>query len=157
MPAGAGGGADIAGLIIAGRQLAEVAARESVTGSRNSTGGPVFRAYLAQRLGTQREECVIVAYLGASGIYIAEDMFTGGRLGRASLPMRKPVRRALDLDAYKIVLAHNHPSGRARASEADIAATVRFRDVLSALEIELVDHFIVAGNTVLSMREAGLF
>lgn len=96
-------------------------------------------------------------YLTADALYIAEDRYHGGHRARASLPVRAPVRRAFDLDARRVILAHNHPSGRSEPSPADIAATRRFKDVVEALEIHLDDHCVVSCGKVVSMRERGLF
>lgn len=121
------------------------------------TGSPEFRRYLVDRLGCRREECVLVFYLNGEGIYIAEDLYAGGRRAECLIPLRRTVRRAFDLDARRIVLAHNHPSGAARPSGDDIAATAMFRQVVEPLEIRLDDHCIVAGNAVASMRMMGVF
>lgn len=103
-----------------------------------------------------REECVLVFYLTQDGLYIAEDRYHSGHRARASLPLRAPVRRAFDLDARRLILAHNHPSGSHEPSTSDIAATRRFRSVVEALEIHLDDHCIVSRGKVVSMRERGM-
>lgn len=56
------------------------------------------------------------------------------------------------LQSNLLVLAHNHPSGSAQPSELDIQQTLRLREFLGPLEIELVDHFIVAMNETFSFR-----
>lgn len=98
----------------------------------------------------------MVLFFTEEGLFIAEDFYEGGRRGGVVIPLRRTVRRAFDLDARRLVIAHNHPSGAAWPSEADIAATEHLRGVVEALEIALEDHCIVAGNTVASMRVAGL-
>jgi DNA repair protein RadC len=64
--------------------------------------------------------------------------------------------RAFEVGARAVVLAHNHPSGEASPSEADITVTQRLNRSLSELEIVLFDHVIVGGATIYSMRGAGL-
>lgn len=143
-------------MILAARGLAEAAARETLAGVPLDTGAREFRAYLVRRLAPQREECVMVLFFTGEGLFLAEDFYGGGGLIRSAIPLRRTVRRAFDLDARRLVVAHNHPSGIAAPSAADVAATAQLRSVTAALEIALDDHCIVAGNAVLSMRAMGL-
>lgn len=149
-------GLEIGAAIAAARKFADAAARETLQGQPLDTRGPAFRDYLIRKLGARREECVLVLFLTRRGLFIAEDIYLGGQRAACVIPLRQSVRRAFDLDARRLVLAHNHPSGVANPSSADIAATTRLRDVLEALEIRLEDHCIVAGNTVVSMRTRSL-
>lgn len=149
-------GPQVRAAILAARGFAEAAARETLEGRPLDTRASDFRAYLAQRLGPQREECVLALFFTGEGLFIAEDFHDGGGRNAASIPLRRIVRRAFDLDARRVVLAHNHPSGTASPSDTDVAATARLRGVLAALEIALDDHCIVAGNAVFSMRAMGL-
>jgi DNA repair protein RadC len=147
---------DIAAAIVGARRLAEAAALEALCGEPADTTSPQFRNYLVRRLGSRREECVMVLFLTGEGFYIAEDLYAGGRRAECRIPLRRTVRRAFDLDARRVVLAHNHPSGAAQPSAADVTATARFRLVVEELEIVLDDHCVVAGNRVASMRAMGL-
>lgn len=99
----------------------------------------------------------MVIFLTADGLYIAEDLYAGGRRAEIRIPLRATIRRAFDLNAQRLVLAHNHPSGTVQPSGDDIAATARFRHVVEALEMCLDDHCIVAGNSIASMKGMGLF
>ena len=143
-------------MIVAARHLAEAAAREALVGEPVDARTPEFLQYLVRRLGMRREECVMFLYFTGEGLFIAEDFYSGGQLGEATIPLRRTVRRALDLDARRLVVAHNHPSGSATPSESDIATTARLSGLMEALEIGLDDHCIVAGNTIASMRAMGL-
>ncbi|WP_269085127.1 JAB domain-containing protein [Novosphingobium barchaimii] len=147
---------EIAAAIVGARRLAEAASRETLLGVPIETSAPAFRRYLVNRLGSRREECVMVVFFTDEGLYIAEDLYGGGQRSEIRIPLRRTVRRAFDLDARRLIIAHNHPSGVPRASASDIAATRRFREVVEALEIRLDDHCIVAGNCVASMHAMGL-
>ncbi|WP_232493757.1 JAB domain-containing protein [Novosphingobium kaempferiae] len=137
--------------------MAEAASREVLLGVPIASDTSAFHRYLVTRLGSRREECVLVFFFNEEGVYIAEDIYTGGKRSECRIPLRRTVRRAFDLDARRVVLAHNHPSGAARPSGCDIATTAQFRQVVEPLEIRLDDHFIVAGNNVASMRMLGIF
>ncbi|MEJ2410778.1 MAG: JAB domain-containing protein [Novosphingobium sp.] len=151
-----GEGWGVGAAIIAARHLAEAAAREALVGEAVDTHTPEFRHYLVRRLGMRREECVMILFFTGEGLFIAEDFYRGGQLGEAAIPLRRTVRRAFDLDARRLVVAHNHPSGTALPSDTDIATTRRLRGLVEQLEIALDDHCVVAGNAIASMRAMGL-
>jgi DNA repair protein RadC len=73
-----------------------------------------------------------------------------------ALSMRKMVQTALACSANQVILVHNHPSGRAQPSEADCYFTRQFGRVLNAIDIELLDHIIVAKDEWVSFRMLGL-
>lgn len=79
-----------------------------------------------------------------------------GTLDQASVYPREIVKLALEHNAKAIFLVHNHPSGEAQASEADIRLTKHLKQALALIDVALLDHFIVAGSKVLSMAETGL-
>lgn len=70
---------------------------------------------------------------------------------------RKVMETALSCNAVKVALAHNHVSGIAMYSPADVTTTRQIRGLLAQVGIELVDHFIVANDDMVSMRESGVF
>ncbi|EAO6826218.1 DNA repair protein RadC, partial [Salmonella enterica] len=63
---------------------------------------------------------------------------------------------ALTLNAQAVIFTHNHPSGSPEPSRDDIKITARLKTALELFEISTLDHFIVAGNDVISMAERGL-
>ena len=72
------------------------------------------------------------------------------------LCLRQAVENALLSGASGVFLAHNHPSGVALPSRADVQATVQVRDALKRLDIRLIDHIIVADGDYVSMASSGL-
>ena len=70
---------------------------------------------------------------------------------------REILKRALDLNASSVVMMHNHPSGDANPSNADIEATKEVRRLLETVGIQLVDHLILGhGQSVYSFRMHGI-
>jgi DNA repair protein RadC len=63
---------------------------------------------------------------------------------------------ALEELASGIVVAHNHPSGNLNASQSDIELTLKLKEAGKFLEIQLLDHVIVAGAKYLSFADEGL-
>ena len=66
------------------------------------------------------------------------------------------LKKALRVNAAAVVFAHNHPSGVAEPSHADIELTRRLTGLLQEVDIRVVDHIIVARNATTSMAERGL-
>jgi DNA repair protein RadC len=67
------------------------------------------------------------------------------------------LKRALELSASAIILAHNHPSGDPTPSKADIDMTKQIVDVAGKLGVTVHDHVILGRDGHLSMRSAGIF
>ena len=63
------------------------------------------------------------------------------------------VREALFCDAVSVILAHNHPGGTLSPSEADIDLTLNLKEILASINIELLDHIIVANGQYYSLSE----
>lgn len=58
--------------------------------------------------------------------------------------------------ASGIIVAHNHPSGNANASEADIKLTNKLKEAAKLFDIQLLDHIIVAGQNYFSFADASM-
>lgn len=70
--------------------------------------------------------------------------------------MREIVKRALHWNAAAVMFAHNHPSGVAEPSRADEHLTQALKTALTLVDVRVLDHFVVAGNSVTSFAERGL-
>jgi len=78
-----------------------------------------------------------------------------GTIDSASVYPREVVKAALACNAAAVVLAHNHPSGVAEPSRADIDITSRLKKALSLIDVRILDHIIVGGNYQVSLAERG--
>lgn len=65
---------------------------------------------------------------------------------------RMVVQEAMRSGASAVILCHNHPSGRAFFSEADVSVTEKARTMFGLIGLSLVDHLLVAGEKVVGMR-----
>lgn len=72
------------------------------------------------------------------------------------LNLRQIVQNALNCNAVCVAIAHNHPSGVAFPSHGDKIATMQIRDALQAVNVQLVEHIVVADNDYISFRHNGL-
>lgn len=89
---------------------------------------------------------------GGGGIIFCEKI-SQGTVNCSNVYPREILKRAIQLDACGIILAHNHPGGYAAPSRADIELTARLHSILTPLDITVCDHIIIAGNQAVSMRE----
>lgn len=114
------------------------------------------RRYCQVALGHLDVEHCIALYLDARLHLIDISELTRGTLSHAAIYPREIVREALQCHASAVILAHNHPSGNAQPSQADQRLTQRVRQALALLDIQLLDHVVVAGEQAQSMAELGM-
>jgi len=80
---------------------------------------------------------------------------TGGMTSTIADP-RIIFGEALKLKASSIIVAHNHPSGSLKPSQADINLTKKLVEGGKIMDIQLVDHLIISGNNYCSFADSGL-
>ena len=133
------------------RQLAsELRERRVLTSSRAT------RDFLRLRLGHRDRESFSCVYLSTQHhVLEVEELFLGTIDGAAVYP-REVVKRCLFFEAAAVIFAHNHPSGSAEPSQADIAITRKLQAALTAIDIRVLDHLVVTGSRVASFAERGL-
>ena len=85
----------------------------------------------------------------------AEELFRG-TLAQTSVYPREVVKAALAHNAAAVIFAHNHPSGVAEPSRADELLTPSLKRRWRLVDIRTLDHFVVAGERVVSFAERGL-
>lgn len=113
------------------------------------------RDYLRLTLRNRDYEVFCCVFLDAQHRVIEIEELFRGTLTQTSVYPREIVRRALTHNAAALILAHNHPSGVAEPSAADRQLTRHLVDALALVDVRVLDHFIVAGPSALSFREAG--
>lgn len=124
---------------------------------RDALSSPqLVREYLCLKLGAEPREQFMVLFLDAQNRVIRHEVMFTGTLTQTSVYPREVVKRALELNAAALILAHNHPSGVAEPSQADQLLTTALKQALALVDMRVLDHFIVAGNTTMSFAERGL-
>lgn len=103
--------------------------------------------YLRSILGDEQKEVFIVLFLNRAnkinGHFVASH---GGLTGTVADP-RVILKRALEENAVGLILSHNHPSGNVKPSKADVDLTEKIRQAALLLDILVVDHVIIGGNS----------
>jgi DNA repair protein RadC len=113
-------------------------------------------AFLRMRLGHLLHEEFHAIWLDNRHHVVAVDRLFNGTINGTSVHPREVVRIALKHNAAAVIFAHNHPSGIPEPSTADRTMTMRLREVLSLIEVRLLDHIIVGAQRTTSMAERGL-
>ena len=112
--------------------------------------------YLQLQLGGRGFEVFAVMFLDAQNRLLRlEEMFRG-TLTQTSVYPREVVKRALELQAGAVILAHNHPSGAAEPSRADEFLTRSLKSALQLIDVRVLDHLVVGQGDVVSFAERGL-
>jgi DNA repair protein RadC len=135
-------------------------ARRSLTrelAQRPVLGDPTqVKAFLTLQLGSHEHEVFAVLFLDAHHHLLKlEEMFRGS-LTQTSVYPREIVKRALELQASAVILAHNHPSGAAEPSRADEYLTQTLISALKLVDVTVLDHMVVGHGEVVSFAERGL-
>ncbi len=112
--------------------------------------------YLTAVMARERVEQFRVLFLDAKNRLIADEAQSRGTVSHTPVYPREVVKRALELHASALILAHNHPSGDPAPSADDIAMTKAISAAASALGVVVHDHVIVGNGRVLSFRTEGL-
>lgn len=101
------------------------------------------------------EEFKILLLNRANRVIGVFQVSTGGMCGTIADP-RVIFAAALKACATSIILAHNHPSGNLQPSQSDIDLTNKLKAAGKLLDIEVLDHIILAEDTYLSFADEGI-
>ena len=103
----------------------------------------------------KHEECWVI-FMTSSSMILDKMRVSQGGLQQTVIDCRLIIKRALDLLATRILLAHNHPSEVAVPSQEDRDMTARLNNAAQLFNIELLDHIILTSADFYSFRAHGL-
>ncbi|HBW98237.1 MAG TPA: hypothetical protein DEF74_07975 [Pseudoalteromonas sp.] len=133
------------------RYMQERCQRDAVFNSPNA----VYEYLTLQMRGLQ-QEVFMVLYLDSQNLLVKDEILFYGTINSASVYPREVLKAALKNNAAAIILAHNHPSGIAEPSQADKLITNKLQQALQLVDINVLDHIIVGGETCVSFAQRGL-
>ncbi|MBC9033238.1 JAB domain-containing protein [Sphingomonas sp. JC676] len=107
-------------------------------------------------LAREAAEVAAFAYLAGDQRLLGLRRAGRGAIDRIELPIRAIVADVLALDAFAVVMAHNHPSGDPTPSAADREVTHLLARALDPLGVRLIDHLVIAAGGITSFRLLGL-
>lgn len=126
-------------------------AKETVLDTVDRIGDFFLNLFLAESNEVMYQLC-----LDAKGRKLNCRKISEGDPASINVNTRTIVQNALKCNAVMVAIAHNHPSGVAFPSHADKIATTQIRDALSAVNVTLIDHIVVANDDYISFRNDGL-
>jgi DNA repair protein RadC len=100
-------------------------------------------------------EVFCVMYLNNKYKLLRQELLSSGGITQTVVDVRMILKNALLYNASHLIIAHNHPSGDKKPSDADKAITLNLRDAAEMMNIKLLDHLIIGGNSFLSMSDEG--
>ena len=129
---------------------------ESTLNRRDAfTDSSTTQLYLKQRLRAYPFEVFACLYLDNQHRLLHFEELFRGTIDSASVYPREVVKQALYHNAAAVILAHNHPSGVAEPSQADIQITQRIQSALQLVDIRVLDHIIVGDGETTSLAQLG--
>lgn len=139
-----------AALELGKRYLSEEIANDEVLLNPKRT-----RRYLASQLRHYPHEVFACLYLDNQHRLIRFKKLFHGTINQASVYPREVVKQALQYNASAVIFAHNHPSGDAKPSPADISLTQRLKEALATIDIRVLDHIVIGAGHTTSIAEQG--
>ncbi|ASQ47101.1 RadC family protein [Legionella clemsonensis] len=107
--------------------------------------------YLKPQLRDRKNETFVALFLDSQHRVLAYEELFSGTINAANVYPRPIIDKIFKLNAAAVILAHNHPSGIAEASPADLAVTTRLNHALELIDVRLLDHLIIGDNEVYSI------
>ena len=127
-----------------------------ISGQDVLTSPEATRDYLKLRLYGSPHEIFACLFLdNRHRVIVYEELFRG-TIDGASVHPREVVRRVIQTNAAAVIFAHNHPSGVAEPSQADLRITQRLKEALALIDVRVLDHIIVGDGDGISFAERGL-
>lgn len=101
---------------------------------------------LMNELKYEKREVVKIILLNSKNIVLKIKDISYGGTNFAMIEPKEILAEAIKLQAPKIIMVHNHPSGDVTPSKADFNITDRIYEAAEILGIQLLDHIIIGDN-----------
>lgn len=135
-----------------GRRRAAQEVPEKIQITQSSDIYKVLQPFLSD---LQTEEFWVI-FLNQNNRLIGKSKLSSGGINQSVVDVRILFKAALDHFATGIVIAHNHPSGNLKPSQEDLKITKQITEAGTLLNIQLLDHLIIAQNSFLSFADENL-
>lgn len=124
---------------------------------------PIQRAEMAtfwkNKLQNETSEHFEIAYLDGNFCLMGDgiERLASGILDRLVVYPRTVLKSVIQRNCHAVIFCHNHPNGSVIPSAEDRELTRFLKQQLEAISVQLVDHFIVGGDQVFSMKDNRIF
>lgn len=112
--------------------------------------------YLQSMLGNNSREVFAIVLLNQASHIIHFEVISEGGITATVADPRIILRKALEKEAVKIILCHNHPSGNLTPSRADKLLTRKLSEAALLMEMDVLDHVIVGPSGYFSFADNGM-
>jgi DNA repair protein RadC len=136
--------------------LFRLSSREQFKRGRPLSGPGDAADFLREQIGAKAREVFAVLYVDHRNHLLSYEALQEGTVDHTAVYPREILRKALDLNASGLLLAHNHPGGSLEASEGDRQLTRQIVTAGRAMGLTVHDHLIVTAEGHFSFRQAGL-
>jgi len=150
------GGPDLAWTFAVIHECASRMGRASLVRRAMISSHSALIAYLTTTMAWRGREVFRVLFLDKKNQLIVDEVMNEGSVDHAPVYPREVVRRALEVDASAVILAHNHPTGDRTPSPADIDMTRQVIEAGRPLRITVHDHMIIGRDGSASLKSLGL-
>jgi len=124
--------------------------KEKITSSRS-----VFEL-MQPVIGELEHEEFWIIYLNNSNKVIKKSQLSKGGITGTLVDVRLVLKSALEVGATGLILAHNHPSGTLKPSNADKNLTDKLKIASESLDIKVLDHIIVTEKAYFSFADENM-
>lgn len=104
----------------------------------------------------QPEEHVYCLALDTAGHIAGLFEVSHGVVNGSYISPKEIIKRVLLCGGWRVIIAHNHPSGIPEPSQTDIDSTHKLKEACTLMDMELVDHIIIGDDSYYSFKEHGL-
>ncbi|MCE9521057.1 MAG: DNA repair protein RadC [Alphaproteobacteria bacterium] len=112
--------------------------------------------YCMVQMAREPTEQFRILFLDRKNKLLKDEVQGRGTVDHTPVYPREVVKRALELGASSLILAHNHPSGDPTPSSSDIEMTKQIVEAARTLDITVHDHLIIGRNGHASLKQLGL-
>lgn len=128
---------------------------KTASATRISDSSSAYQLLKFHLSGLQHEEFWIV-YLNNAHVVLSTEQLSKGGITGTLVDIRLILKRALELGAVALILAHNHPSGNKKPSPADKKLTRKLTEATRLMDFKVLDHLILTYNDYFSFADAQL-
>jgi len=121
--------------------------------TRSTEAVEVLRSVWSSQIEAREE--FVVLMLDRSNRVLGYQLLSKGGISGTVADIRLIFSVALEALASSIILAHNHPSGNLKPSEADLTLTRKVKEASKVIDIALLDHFILTKEGHYSFADEG--
>ncbi len=142
--------------IVAALELGRRRRSESASEKKKITSSDIAFEIMQPIIGDLNHEEFWILYLNNSNRVLQKLQLSKGGITGTLVDVRIAFKNALENGATSIILAHNHPSGTLKPSQADIKLTKKLKIAGESLDIKVLDHLIITQNNYFSFANEGI-